>query len=329
MRKLRNAVFGIALGDALGSRAQRKNFTATMSNYGDEEFSDLDDSLAITEHTESGLYLVKALSTIYDPTVPVSSQRTIMAEYIARSYIDWKNETAGRGHRDRASIQALNKLENLLADNIGSTNFFGGAASASKSSQPMIRSLWLGILHAKGMLTDGELEELCTLQTAVTHTNPTVIHASFISAIVLSGLYTEYIQPGEIQHYLTKLCISRDEDYGWSEIFHALENILELETSQVFMFEDIEDPATVLGAENNVETTLAHAVMIADALYPDPNAALKRGVLNGGASGSISSLAGAWIGAMNRTNVWSGLEHVLTEPYREDLEVITDYLSSI
>lgn len=329
MRKVRNAVFGIALGDALGSRAQRKNFRDTLNQYGTEDVSTLDNSLKITEHTESGLYLVKSFAAIYDPSVPVSSQRTIMAEYIARAYIDWKNDSSRKGHRDRATVQALNKLEKLLTENIGSTGFFSCANPSSKSSQPIIRSLWLGLLHAKGMLTDGELEELCTLQTAITHTNPTVIHASFICALVLSGLYTEYIQPGEIQHYITKLCLSRDEDYGWSEIFHSLENILELETNQVFLFDEIEDPSMVLGEENSVEITLAHAVMIADALYPDPGTALKRGTLNGAASGSISSLVGAWIGAMGRNNVWGELETVLEEPYREDLEVITDYLSCL
>lgn len=329
MKKTTNTVFGLALGDAIGSRAQRKNFATTLKQYQDEDIESLTNTLRISDQTESGLYLVKSFTGIYDLSVPVSFQRTMLTEYIARSYIDWKNTSPLAIKADRSTLNALNKLEILLNGNIGSTDFFYGADTVSTSSHPIIRSLWLGILHAKGLLTDGELEEMCTLQTAITHLNPTVIHASFISAFVLSNLYTEYIMPGEIHHFITKLCLSRDEDYGWSDIFHALEKIFELKDEQIFLFNELEDPSEVLGNENSPAVTLAHAVMIADALYPDPKTVLRRGLFTGAASGSIASLAGAWVGAMNKSYLWQGWENLLDITDQYNLYATGAYLDSI
>lgn len=329
MKKTKNTVFGIALGDAIGSRAQRKNFATTLNQYQEEDISTLKNTLCITDQTESGLYLLRSFTGIYDLTVPVSSQRTILTEYIARSYIDWKNKSLVAKYGDRSTLSALNKLEMMLEENIGSTDFFYGRSQSSTSSHPIIRSLWLGILHAKGLLTDGELEEVCTLQTAITHVDPTVIHASFVSAFVLSNLYTEYIAPGEIQHFISKLCLSRDEDYGWSDIFHTLEKIFDLKDEQIFLFSEVGDPSEVLGNENSPAVTMAHAVMISDALYPDPKTAIRRGLLNGASSGAIASLSGAWVGAMNKSSVWAEWEDLLDETTRRNLYAVGEYLDYI
>lgn len=328
MAKIRNTIFGLALGDALGSRVQHKNFDDIMSHYSDEDLSLLTGQLDISDHTQSGFYLIKAIADIYDPTVTIASQRTIMTEYISRSFIEWKNNSTLPTTRDRDSYNAMIRLDKILDEHVGSTAFFDGANNTSKSSQPIIRSLWLGMLHAKGLLTDGELEQICTLQTAITHTNPAVIHASYITATVLSNLYTGYIQPGEVGHYITRLCVERDEDYGWSDVFHSVKLIPALEESQVFLFAPIADPATTLGMENDVAVTLAHAAMITDALYPVPETALRRAMFTGAASGSIASLTGAWIGATGE-NTWTGLEHILGSDCHQDLDMIAQYLAAV
>lgn len=329
MSKIRNIVYGLALGDALGFRVEGEDYRTIINGYLHENFDDIREKLWVSDDTTMSLYLIKAIEEAYDPFLPFENQKPKLAESIGRNFLAWYDNPDCLLGRGRGCKTALASLKSHIESQPLIIDMFHGSDDRSKGLGAAMRSPWLGVLHAKNLLSEKELEELCTIQSLVTHRNPVSVHASYLTARIVSALYTGQTQPGHIRSYVTSLCQQHPADEGWETILEALAKIDELPENYSFLEPHEFDPSSILGYDGMATSVLIHAITFVDTFGANPLQVLRRAIFTGGDSDTIGSLAGAMVGACNEAEVWESIEDLIEDFVIEDLESVISYLRTL
>lgn len=329
MSRIRNVVYGLALGDAVGFRVEGEPYERIVNGYAREDLRTVREKMWVSDDTTMSIYLMKAIEETYSPAVPFDEQSPALAESIAHNFIEWYDNPdclLGRGGACKKSLLAL-KIH--LESNPEILDMFYGSDDASKGSGPTMRSPWLGILHAKGILDDVDLEKLCTIQSLVTHRNLVAIHSSYLVARIVSALFTNEIKPGQVREFAEQLCFGQEPDSGWDEIIDALKTIDNLPEDYTTKDAAEFDPSSVLGYGGTAHEVLAHAIAFVDAFGNDPLEVLRRSIFTGGDSDTIGALAGAMVGASTDDNIWTEIDDVIEDIFIDTLDTSISYLKII
>lgn len=329
MSRIRNVVYGLALGDAVGFRVEGEPYERIVNGYAREDLHTVREKMWVSDDTTMSIYLMKAIEETYSPTITFDEQSPALAESIARNFIDWYDNPDCLLGRGGACKKSLLSLKVHLDSNPEVIDMFYGSDDASKGSGPTMRSPWLGILHAKGILDDTDLEKLCTIQSLVTHRNLVAIHSSYLVAKIISALFTNQIKPGQIRNFAEQLCFSQEADSGWDEIIDALKTIDSLPEDYLTKEATEFDPSSVLGYHGTAHEVLAHAVAFVDGFGENPVEILRRSIFTGGDSDTIGAIAGAMVGASTDESIWNGIDDVIEDIFIDTLDTTISYLKLI
>lgn len=326
MSKIRNMVYGLALGDALGFRVEAEEHKTIVNGYLHENFDDIQEKLWVSDDTTMSLYLLKAIEDTYNPELSLKEQASDLAISIGEYFIKWYDNPdclLGRGHACKNSLAALKAH---LASQPLIKDMFYGSTDESKGSGTLMRSPWLGVLHAKGLLNDEELENLCTIQSLVTHRSLVAIHTSYLSARITSALYTGKIKPSGIRNFAEELCIRQENDEGWDEILESLSKIDEIPANYPQIALEEYDPSSTIGYDGMASTVLSTAILLVDTFSSNPVDVLRRSMFTGGDSDTIGAVAGAMTGVSYDTEIWENIEDLIEDFIIDELEATASYL---
>ena len=329
MSKIRNIIYGLALGDAVGFRVEDEPFERIVNGYKSEDLKTVREKMWVSDDTTMSLYLMKGMSKSFNPDAPIKEQMPFIAENIATSFLEWLVNPDCLVGRGQTCKTALIHLQTHLNENPAIIDYFHGSDDISKGVGSTMRSPWLGILHAKGLLNDTELENLCTVQSLVTHRNLTAIHSAYLAARIVSALYTGETEPGKVRNFAEKLIFTKEADTGWDEIIDSLKLIDELPEGYKDKDADEFDPSSVLGYGGTASEVIAHAVAFVDAFGTDPVEVLHRAIFTGGDSDTIGAIAGAMAGACYEENIWEGIDDIVEEFFIESLKDTIAYLENL
>lgn len=327
MTKESNIVYGLALGDALAFRVEAHSHESIVSMYGNENFYEMREELYVSDDTTMSLYLIEALNNSYKPDKKLKKQLPYLTEQIALSFLDWYVNPDCLLGRGRACKTSLATLLSNFENNDSMFDPHSGSDDYSKGSGTVMRTPWLGVLHAKGLLGNKALEKLCDAQSMITHRNLTAVHAAYLVARIVSALYTEDIKPGDVRSFAEKLCREQSQDAGWDEILDSLQNIDKLPKNYFLLEAEDFDPSAVLGFGGTAYEVLTHAIAFVDMFGSfDPVEVLKRSMFTSGDSDTIGAIAGAMIGATTKDDIWDGLTHILEDHIIGQLDDAVGYL---
>jgi ADP-ribosylglycohydrolase len=342
MSKIRNSVYGLALGDALAYRTEFLSFRNAVTEYGKEDPRKLDSRLLISDDTQMSLYLVRGFRHGYNTNLTFDEQDYEVIEAISLFFIDWLNDynnNRAPGMACISSLMFLNQevsslsyLKRKIIQHRRSVDDFlvgGERNSNSKGSGTVMRSPWIGVLNAVGTIPDNALEKFCNVQSSITHQHPTALHASYLTALLTSKLYKGELQPGTLGEYAIDFCKSQESDLGWRELTAAFEKINKLPKNYASLAAEELDPSSVIGSHGTAEDVLVTAIAIIDSHGSDPIDVLRRCMFTGGDSDTIGAVAGGILGAYYAENIWEEIEHLVEEQYVPELEDVITYMESL
>jgi ADP-ribosylglycohydrolase len=328
MSKIKNSVYGLALGDALGYRTEFYSFDDALLKYGSENIYDLRNELAVSDDTQMSLYLLQGFAKAYNAKEPYTAQEKDIVVSIAAQFLIWLNDPENIRAPGNACIGSMRELERKIIRGVNWDNaFIGGAINTnSKGSGTVMRSPWLGLLNATGMVPDENLESLCNLQSSLTHQHPTALHASYLTALLTSKLFTGELTPGQLKSFSQDFCASQPFDVGWRDLTRTLEYSDDLPANyKASHFSDC-DASNIIGANMTAENVLVTSIAYIDYFGDDAVEVLRRSMFNSGDSDTIGATAGGMIGAYYDEPIWDGLEHLVESNYVPQLDWAVNYL---
>jgi ADP-ribosylglycohydrolase len=328
MSKIKNSVYGLALGDALGYRTEFLSFQYALLEYGSENIYDLRDKLLVSDDTQMSLYLLHGFANAYDSRSSYAKQEKDIIVSVASQFLNWLTDPENCRAPGNACIGSMRELERAVVRDVNWGNaFVGGAINKnSKGSGTVMRSPWLGLLNASGAVPDESLESMCNLQSSLTHQHPTALHASYLTALLTSKLFTGELAPGQLQTFSEDFCASQPSDLGWRELATTLRNIDDLPTNyKESHFSDC-DASNIIGANMTAENVLVTSIAYIDYFGDDAVEVLRRSMFNSGDSDTIGATAGGMIGAYYDEPIWDGLEHLIESYYVPELDWAVAYI---
>ena len=342
MSKIKNSVYGLALGDAIAYRTEFLGFKESVIEYRNEHLPSLNKKLNVSDDTQMSLYLIKGFKEGFNPEMPLERQKYEVTEAIALNFVAWLNDPENCRAPGNACISSLMILDKALSEKKAIASFVGRKAgkissflvggeynSNSKGSGTVMRSPWLGILHAEGIIPDELFEQFCNTQASITHQHPTALHGSYLTALLTSELYKGNLKPGELHEFATAFCLSQESDMGWRDLAGALEKAEDLADDYAFTDAMEYDPSAVMGSRGTAEDVLATAIVLIDTFGDNPAEVIKRCMFNSGDSDTIGAVAGGMLGAYYDENIWEDLEHLVESQYVPWLDETVLYLQTI
>ena len=328
MSKIKNSIYGLALGDALGYRTEFLSFQNSLTEYGSQNIYDLRDELLVSDDTQMSLYLLHGFANAYDSRAPYAGQEKDIIVSIAKQFLIWLYDPENCRAPGNACIGSMRELDRTIIRGVDWNNaFVGGAINKnSKGSGTVMRSPWLGLLNASGVVPDENLESLCDLQSSLTHQHPTALHASYLTALLTSKLFTGDLVPGELKSFSEDFCVSQPSDLGWRDLTRTLKNVNDLPAGyKASHFSDC-DASNIIGASMTAENVLVTSIAYIDYFGDDAVEVLRRSMFNSGDSDTIGATAGGMIGAYYDEPVWDGLEHLVESNYVPQLDWAVSYI---
>lgn len=328
MSKIKNSVYGLALGDALGYRTEFLSFQNSVVEYGSENIYDLRNELLVSDDTQMSLYMLHGFAEAYNLKKPYAAQEKDIIVSIATQFLIWLYDPENCRAPGNACIGSMRELERKIVRGVDWNNaFVGGAINKnSKGSGTVMRSPWLGLLNASGMVPDENLESLCNLQSSLTHQHPTALRASYLTALLTSKLFTGELSPGELKAFSEDFCAAQPSDLGWRELIRTLENVNDLPANYKQSHFSDHDAANTIGAAMTAENVLVTSIAYIDYFGDDAVEVLRRSMFNSGDSDTIGATAGGMIGAYYDEPIWDGLEHLVESQYVPELNWAVSYL---
>lgn len=317
MSKIKNSVYGLALGDAIGYRTEFSTYSRAVSEYLDENLTEeTDDKLLVTDDTQMSLYLLDGFLNAWEdnPTYTGNSEHYI--EEIANNFLIWLHDGDNNRAPGVACIESLMSLETHFKNNPSSKDYYYGGSGRknSKGSGTVMRSPWIGLLNAKGALHDDELEDFCNKQSSITHQHPTALNASYLCALMTSEIYRGNIAFGELNDWALDYTF-RQVGFGWQELTEAFARKQYLPENYTTSALSEFDPSIVFGQSGTAENVLATAVNMIDYFHDDPVQVLRRCMFTSGDSDTIGAVAGGMLGAGFEEDIWNGIKHLVEEKY--------------
>lgn len=342
MSKIKNSVYGLALGDSVAYRTEFLSFESSLTEYWSEHLPALKSPLIVSDDTQMSLYLLKGFKDAYDPAIPAEKQKYRLVESIAKNFIDWLNDPENCRAPGNACIASLMFLSQELEKPMGikgmmgvkrrsiSDFLAGGTTQAnSKGSGTVMRSPWIGVLHAEGIIQESMFELFCNTQSAITHQHPTALHASYLTALLTSRLYKGELEPGQVGSFAMEFAAGQEDDLGWRDIIRSLDKLNDLPGDYHKTEANELDPSSILGSRGTAEDVLTTAIAIIDHFGDRPLEVLRRSMFNSGDSDTIGAVAGGMLGAFYDEDIWTDVEHLLEEQYVPELQGTITYMESL
>jgi ADP-ribosylglycohydrolase len=336
--KIRNAIFGMAYGDAWGKNTEFDDFSRIVR---DQPSFPL--PLArITDDTQMSLYAMKAILKGYDSILVLNEDPTNRETkrhvrlLFAREFLNWEIDPRNNRAPGMTCMGALQELRQR-----GPKTGLEGTRPDSKGCGANMRNPWFGLLP----LEEDTIEELSLLQSEVTHSHPLALSSAVLTALCLHAIYTgEVVLSNKMALYAyavkkTRILIHKNEKRidvrpAYAKGLELLEEFLVSRKNHVLALQDVistTDVCRVLDAQGWVaEEALLLAITITDLHANEPEEGLRRGVYTNGDSDSIAAITGAFIGASNENNIFSKVWYdALEKDYREELEITFKSLAAL
>lgn len=326
MTKERNSIYGLALGDAIAYRTEFSTFSQAVSKYGQEELRDENQKLLVSDDTQMSLYLLNAFKQSYSPDSDFEPQYLSIINEVAQQFITWLWDPLNDRAPGNACIRSLSNLKRVLTGPADLNTVLSAGLADSKGSGTVMRSPWLGLLHANNIIPDEHFEMFCNAQSAITHQHPTALHGSYLTALLTSRLYTEDIKPGELKDFALNHISQQKPDSGWDELKASISLIDSLPEGYNYSKATDIDPSRYLGQNGTAEDVLTTAIALVDNFGEEPLEVLKRCIFTSGDSDTIGAVAGGMVGAHYSGEIWSEIEHLVEEHYVQQLEDAAAYI---
>jgi len=308
LAQIAGCLFGMALGDALGAETEFLDMYAIRRQFPPNGPQEPPGNPArVTDDTQMALAVGDALLAATRPYTPES-----VATELVRTFIDWYNHP----DNDRApGNTCLTACENLIngqpwpqASDIG-----------SKGCGANMRVMPVGLLN----VDETTRAQIAQLQAAITHSHPTALAASDLTAFVIADLadggsldnlpqrvrwyvnaqrdiyhaywlgdvwQRAYMMP-TARHYISN---------GWEECLEVLNRL----DRALIVIDRESDPCLATGAGWIAEEAFATG-LLCFLMYPDdPAAVIHRAAATSGDSDSIAAIAGAFAGAHCGLDSW-------------------------
>ncbi|MET8605788.1 ADP-ribosylglycohydrolase family protein [Streptomyces rubiginosohelvolus] len=304
------ALFGLALGDALGFPTEFASVPAILRS-GPWQHMSLPVPALVTDDTQMTLAVARAVDTAMGPGAgrldPERFEQALAAEFVL--WLDAPDNDRAPGSTCLAACARLKKgAPWRLATEAG-----------SKGCGANMRVAPLGLIAS---LDSEERAGAAQLQAALTHGHPTALAAADLTAHAVWLLKKGAIPP-RLPQLLRAYALSQRSRYhgrwlgdlwtrgpwrspagfiarGWDENLKALDR---LDAALASAAPD-DDPCLVTGAGWVAEEALATG-LLCFLLFPrDPVMALRRAACSSGDSDSVACLTGAFAGAFHGADAW-------------------------
>lgn len=332
MGKIRNSVYGLALGDALGYRTEFLNFKNALDTVGSIDFETIDTKLHISDDTQMSLYLMDGFKQVYDPEISYPEQAGDIIRSIAQQFLVWLHDPENIRAPGNACISSLRYMErnfSVTDDPIEIILQSSSPNRESKGSGTVMRSPWIGLLHAEGAIPEHDFKTFCYQQSMLTHRHPTALHAAYLGSLLTSKLYSNELQPGQLHEFCVYVCDKKINLPGWEELkqdFLAVKYLpKDYDTSHFSQY----DPSGYLGKDGKASTVLVTAVAMIDRFGHNPLEVMRRCVFNSGDSDTIAAVAGGILGACYEDNIWESVEGVIETAYVPWLDKTVAYIEGL
>lgn len=306
--KIAGCLYGMALGDALGSETEFLDYEGIRKRFPPNGPLEPDgDPARVTDDTQMAIAVGQALM---QATLPYDPQG--METALKETFITWYNDV--EKHRAPGNT-CLESIEHLIEGQplIEATDI------SSKGSGAAMRVQTVGLLD-----TDPATRaQLAQFQAAITHAHPTGMAAADLAAFVIADLIAgfspfdltrrvrQYAESQErIYHrdwlgdlWMRAYMMRTPEEYiahGWNECFRALDRL-----DQALIERDEEgDPCEITGKGWVAEEAFTTGLLCFLLFPEDPVRVIRRASFSSGDSDTIGAIAGAFAGAYHGFAVW-------------------------
>lgn len=342
MSKIKNSVYGLALGDSIGYRTEFISFKEILLDYAREDLKKATDPLIVSDDTQMSLYLLKGFREAYAPDSSLQEQTTKLISAIAKNFVLWLNDGENGRAPGVACIRSLEVLEKELDSFAYHTKSLGGlrvhvddflvggaTQKNSKGSGTVMRSPWVGLLYGMGVIPADYLEEFCYLQASITHQHPTALAAAYLTAVLTGKLYTGELSPGQLGDFAKDFCAKQESNLGWRDLSDTLDNLDKFPIHYTSTKASEFDVSIIIGSKGTAEDVLVSAIALIDNFGNDPVGVIQRAMFSGGDSDTIGAVAGGMIGAYYAEDIWTDIEHLTEELYIPQLNSTIQYMESL
>lgn len=326
MRKSRisGALYGVALGDALGRGPEFMSLGEIYRRYGRSGVMKLPDPALVTDDTQMTIAVGRALR----------EARSLHPREVVRAtttrFIRWAAEDPRRapGHTCMTAVAGLVRARRQHKAWQTASQVYSKGCGANMRVAPA------AFIHPD--LVCG----VAQLQAALTHGHPTALAAAELTALAIRWS-AEDVDPVQLPYLLLAHARHRRGSYegdwlgdlrgrwsvdvgtasrfGWSECEKALAQVPRL----LSVRRPVADVCRVLGEGWIAEEALAVGLYFAVRYADDPALAVSEAARTSGDSDSIASITGAVVGAANGLDAWPR-SWVRRIERREDLDTLVN-----
>lgn len=359
MSRIRNSVYGLALGDAIAYQTEFKDFDDAVSFY---RFYGLSkkEHLIVSDDTQMSLALIAGIEdtllAAYSGTETINKWiRQDIQSYmkysknlipnVGKRYIEWAESPENcraPGMACMSSLMSLSdknsKIERQIVSRVYSRltqrdidwGEFGRELNAhSKGSGTVMRAPWLG-LAAPLFPNESTLREFNIKEAQITHGHPTAIFGSLLTTKISSESLKGNIEIGDFRNYALSYIDSeynKSFDSGWLELKQHVELSLSNVPESYKNSSAIEiDPSQFVGSSGTAENVLVTALILIDSFGNNPIEVLKRCMVSSGDSDTIGAVAGGLLGTVHKESIWDEHVHLVEPAYIDRLEHTIEFL---
>lgn len=331
-QKIKNAIYGLAIGDATAYNYEFLSADQTKkileeSNY-DWLNPNIDKILEVSDDTQMSIYLLEAFFNWKESNEPYNRFIQHAAERFVTWYQDPRNNRAP-GNACINATYALSKLaggypKNMLTliKNDGALDRWGKRYTPnSMGSGTVMRSPWLGLLHAEGIISSGELTYFNEKHSILTHGHDAANHSANLASIITSKLLTDGYQGKNWIFNIVEDFISHTPNKELEDMLLKLKAI----PNEWFTMKDHKntDINEYFPSQWTSPYVLGSAIAILIATVGNPVAMMQRCMINNQDSDTIGAVAGAFVGVCSDDpDFWHGIEQKLELDYLEELDTL-------
>lgn len=242
-RKIRNSVYGLALGDALGYPTEFMLFNKAVEA---TRGKPLPSELLVTDDTQMSIALVQGVYQYLHGDNPEGKTPEIIPQpkrdtffkrflgsfapeashpenldrepveiptsfgsipYIAKAFIDWSvSPENGRapGMACMASLRALQRVSAIRGPSMKIEDWLIGSVESSNSKGGGTVMRSPWIGFMDEFIDDENLRAFCIMQSKITHGHQTALEASYLTALITRKLYQDKIQLRDVVDFATE-----------------------------------------------------------------------------------------------------------------------------
>ena len=328
------ALYGLALGDALGAPTEFCSFEQIVRRWGaDGPPEPVGTPARVTDDTQMALAVGDALLEHDASGRPFSAAD--LEEPLRRAFVAWAISPENDRAPGMTCLQACDGLRRGLP-------WLEATVHGSKGCGANMRVPPVGLLALRGVDAPTRAA-VAQFQAALTHGHPTALAASDLTAQAVADLALGGDAaglPGRLCTYATQQRHVYQRDWlgdlwqrpgvdapkdfiarGWDECLAALERVEQGLASYLPGM----DPCRLAGTGWTAEEALATGLLCFLLSPDDAVAAIRRAATTSGDSDSIACLAGAFAGAHLGREAWSAAWRIRIE-YRDRLERLSVFL---